>query len=343
MAALNFNSSWLGTPGPEREGLIMTKLSITAGLMMSLGALAGGVFIAGCAFDAEPEAGDLAAVPRVTQGGEDDIPVYIDFYDPIGYLDGINSGGAAFGWACDKDGSAASIEVHFWSQNGSTYFGKTVANQSSEAAVNTSCGGGAAHRFTFQLPVQASGVPVNAWGIDLTAGSSLLIGSPRTWIATDLLEPTDDAWVEQANPTATHGADSYLYVRSGSGGAAQRAYLKYDLSGIPGTIQSAHLLVRITPEMQSTSIHRVDHTSWTESTLSWNTASIASIGHQTYPSLDASGFDTLDVTYQVTLTPSASNPDFVTLGIAQEGTTAGFLLSKESSVHPRLLVAYTYP
>lgn len=323
---------------------------VSMGARASLLWIMGCVGVAGCAGEgpesallAEEQEGSAEVVP-LSSGGATEIP---DQYEPIGYLDAISNTGMATGWACDKDAPLVSIQVHFWSTNWSTYFGSVVANRGSESAVNTQCGGGTAHRFAFQLPISASTVPLNAWGIDVTSGIGLLIGSPKTWTYTNsvVLYPTDDSWSDEANPKLTHGAETEIHMRAAAPGVGrQHGYLRYDLSGIPGTIQDAFFYVYIgTVAIPALGIYRIDDTDWTEETLNWNNASMAPLGSQSYSNLGAHSFQTLDVTEQVLLTAALSDPDVVTLGLGQSGTTSAFIYSKEFSVQPRLGVTYTIP
>lgn len=94
-----------------------------------------------------------------------------DNLDPIGYLDGIDAAGHAFGWACDPDAPADSIAVEVMVRG---YTFTTNADLSSEAAVNSMCGGGSAHRFQLDLPASAANAVVYAYGIDIAEGRGRL-------------------------------------------------------------------------------------------------------------------------------------------------------------------------
>jgi hypothetical protein len=104
---------------------------------------------------------------------------------PRGFLDGVQNG-RAWGWACDPDNPAASIDVHLYvggpAGSGAQIYG-VKANKTHEDAVSAGCGGGAAHRFAFNIPnwQQRRGQPVYAYGIDLThePHNRLLNSAPR--------------------------------------------------------------------------------------------------------------------------------------------------------------------
>ncbi len=92
-----------------------------------------------------------------------------DINDPVGFLDGISPSGVATGWSCDQDFAAGSVQVDFYDEATWTYAGSVRANLSSEQAVNDWCGGGTAHRFSFQLPAWTQGRGrIHAFGLDYT-------------------------------------------------------------------------------------------------------------------------------------------------------------------------------
>ncbi|HVT02531.1 MAG TPA: Ig-like domain-containing protein [Thermoanaerobaculia bacterium] len=90
-----------------------------------------------------------------------------DTVDPIGYVDGIDGNGSAYGWTCDQDVPTKAVRVDFLDSATSTNYGFVRANLASEAAINSQCGG-TAHRFTFTLPPATSGRAIRAYAIDYT-------------------------------------------------------------------------------------------------------------------------------------------------------------------------------
>src|SRR5262249_39315979 len=96
-------------------------------------------------------------------------------YLPIGFLDGIDGSGCAWGWACDPDNHDWSIRVDFYA-DGSTFIQSGAADQGSEQEVNSLCGGGYYHRFRTCLPAWTQGHYVTAFGIDTVSGLSNLPG-----------------------------------------------------------------------------------------------------------------------------------------------------------------------
>jgi hypothetical protein len=120
----------------------------------------------------------------------DHLPVFAVFNStpdrsPTGSLDSV-SPQSITGWACDLDKPAAQIDVKLGTElNG---YLQVTANQTSEEAVNTLCGGGTAHRFSFDTTTLAPGTyAINAKGVNINSAGSvtnrspiLLPGSPKT-------------------------------------------------------------------------------------------------------------------------------------------------------------------
>lgn len=74
---------------------------------------------------------------------------------PIGYLDGVDSGIVAGGWACDTDTPNTPIEVHLYAdkpvgQNGSVFLGNYVAGNDRPDLTGL-CGGTTNHGFSISL------------------------------------------------------------------------------------------------------------------------------------------------------------------------------------------------
>jgi hypothetical protein len=91
-----------------------------------------------------------------------------DNYNPTaGYLEQISSSGVAQGWTCDWDLVTGRIQVDFYDPYGNKV-ASGWANSGSEAAINTECHGGTAHRFWVQLPSSSRGMSIRAYGLDYT-------------------------------------------------------------------------------------------------------------------------------------------------------------------------------
>ncbi|MEZ4287603.1 MAG: hypothetical protein R3A47_05565 [Polyangiales bacterium] len=88
---------------------------------------------------------------------------------PTGRVDKVYSNGTISGWACDRDHPTSSVQIRVWigKLEGNPDY-TFQANEQSEAAVNAACGGGTAHRFSYEVP---GGIdfdqPVHVLAVDL--------------------------------------------------------------------------------------------------------------------------------------------------------------------------------
>ena len=91
------------------------------------------------------------------------------------------------------------------------------------------------------------------------------------------ISPTDDTFVDNANPNQQFGDEFEIYIGNLSGGQVRRAYLKFDISSIPegATIVDAELVLTVSGESDcNISAHNVFDCSWNEDSITWDTAPI---------------------------------------------------------------------
>ncbi|MEA2566344.1 MAG: hypothetical protein QOD49_1521, partial [Actinomycetota bacterium] len=87
---------------------------------------------------------------------------------------------------------------------------------------------------------------------------------------TIVLTPVADSYTNSVNTTTNFGSATTVRVAGGvSGTAVLNSYLKFDLSGVVGTIQSATVSFTPTTTGGGFSIWRVADSSWAESTITW--------------------------------------------------------------------------
>lgn len=119
-------------------------------------------------------------------------PIY-QYHPPTGWVDGVDNQWI-WGWACDPDYPWESNRVDIWT-TGWQYLGSAEANGWSSAPINSACGGGYAHYFSFyhggSIP---SGTELMVWSIDLpyaTPGNDNrpLGGNSSTWDGTVFVMP----------------------------------------------------------------------------------------------------------------------------------------------------------
>jgi len=110
----------------------------------------------------------------------------------------------------------------------------------------------------------------SASSINLSATASVNSG-------TYYLTPLADAQVESGSPASNYGTGTNLYLQSAASGSYgnERAWLKFDLSGIPSgsTISAASLQLwnwKSTGASLNAEVHGGSDDSWTEGGLNWN-------------------------------------------------------------------------
>ena len=90
--------------------------------------------------------------------------------------------------------------------------------------------------------------------------------------ATITLNPVADAYVDSLSPSTNYGTSVSLRVGT-SLTTTDRSYLRFDLSGVAGTVQSASLkLYANSTQSVGYSVYGVPDTTWGESTINWSNA-----------------------------------------------------------------------
>lgn len=149
------------------------------------------------------------------------------------------------------------------------------------------------------------------------------------------LNPTDDAYVNQAHPDVINGAKTVLLIRNLSG-SKKYGYIKFSVTGVSGTVTSAKLKLKVeNTAINNTSVYVVT-SSWDEDTITWNNDDL-SWGSllETKTSLSANTWYEFDVSAEV------DDNGTYTLGLKTTDTT-GYKewYSKESAYDPVLEIIY---
>ena len=118
-------------------------------------------------------------------------------------------------------------------------------------------------------------------------------------MATTTLYPTHDTYVDSANPTTNYDSSANLRMSP-----SKRAWLKFDLSGIPAnsyiTSATLHMYMYIFSWDYSDlnyNLQRSANTSWDESTLTWNNAPNADVSPTTTATIYHAGGSTTSEYY----------------------------------------------
>ncbi len=151
-----------------------------------------------------------------------------------------------------------------------------------------------------------------------------------------VLTPTADASVRQAFPNNTYGTGPLLGVRYAiTTGDGQYSFLKFNVTGVSGTVTSAKLLLRTKTPLTELYLYRVD-SSWTETAITWNNMPLGSavelshrfnLATETWYDFDVTGFVAGNGIYAFGFAS------------ADTGTNLG-CYSRESSFAPTLQLIY---
>lgn len=148
------------------------------------------------------------------------------------------------------------------------------------------------------------------------AGSASCVTPPPPPPSTMLaLSPSADAYTVRNSPNTNFGTRSTLLVDRSP---EARAYFKFNVAGIGSkTVVSAMLrLYAVDPSEAGGRLHRVPSTSWTETTIRWNTqpayrsttiGSIGSVVSGTWYEIDVTSVVNVDGTYSFALESSSAN------------------------------------
>ncbi len=150
--------------------------------------------------------------------------------------------------------------------------------------------------------------------------------------ATTTSTATADAKVEEANPSANAGTSTALRVDGGSDPDVQ-TYLRFSVTGVSGTLQSAKLRLWATsPTANGPSVFTTSDT-WSETGITWsNKPALSGSGVGKVANIATSTWAEFDVT---SLVSGNGTYDFVLAGTSTDGVD---FQSRESTNDPQLVI-----
>lgn len=158
------------------------------------------------------------------------------------------------------------------------------------------------------------------------------------------LAATADAWVDDANPTTNHGLDPLLnWVNPG-----QRAYLRFDLGAVTGTLFHAKLSLKTPPDLaiNRADVYLVTNTTWGETSVTSATAPPFDGGLvNLIPGASRGTSLSLDVTNAVAAALASGPGARISLGLRLTvgGATPQQVISREGLDGPRLVLSRIDP
>lgn len=144
-----------------------------------------------------------------------------------------------------------------------------------------------------------------------------------------------DARVKESAPSTNYGSLAYLTV-DGAPDPIQESYLRFQVSGVSSTIQSAKLRVYVTTDgtANGPAVYLADNT-WTESAITWNTKPVLLNG----PS-DNKGALATNTWVEYDVTPLLNGNGIYSFALIADSTDGAQFSSREGLFPAQLIVTY---
>jgi PKD repeat protein len=232
---------------------------------------------------------------------------------PVGFTDTSTGNPTSWSWNFGDPGSGSANT-------------STLQNPS-----HTYNGGG-----TFTVTLTAT----NATGSDTSTQTGLIsVTSSETTLT---LNPIADSYVSSSNLTGNYGTLTTMKVREGDGSSTNpnyHTYLKFDVSGVSGTVSAVTLKLFVTDVSANTeSVFVVGDNSWTETAITYtNAPAITGNAVGTTKSAPVGAY------VSITLVPSSVTPGSspLTLALKSSATDSFIVSSREDAANkPQLVVTF---
>jgi PKD repeat protein len=210
--------------------------------------------------------------------------------------------------------------------------GSGSANTSTQKNPSHTYNGGGTYTVTLTA--------TNATGSDSETKTSLI--SVTSSEVTLTLNPIADSYVSTSNLTGNYGTQTTMKVREGDGSSANpnyRTYLKFDVSGVSGTVSAVTLRLFITDASANTeSVFVVADSGWTETAITYTNA----------PAISGSAVGTtksapIGAYVSISLVPTSVTPGSspLTLALKSSATDSFIVSSREDATNkPQLVVTF---
>jgi hypothetical protein len=222
---------------------------------------------------------------------------------------------------------ATSYDVYFGTVSGSLGFQGNQSNNIFDPGTLTD---GTTYYWRIDAVGPGGTVPGVEWSFTPNASSTTSI----------TFNPSDDSYVEDTNPDTNYGSSTKIELRTSiTGGITRNGYVKFNLTGITGTVTNATLRLYTSGSTVSggLSIYGVSDTSWTEGAITWNNC----------PPIDGALLDSVgsipaDTWGEFNVTSHISGDGTYSLGLIRGDKDSNRRVrSKEDVFPPELVVTYS--
>ncbi|MBD0282193.1 MAG: DNRLRE domain-containing protein [Thermoleophilaceae bacterium] len=157
---------------------------------------------------------------------------------------------------------------------------------------------------------------------------------PAAHAAVLTFAPAADSYVSETSPTTTHGSLSYMRAQASP---RRVSYLRFDLSGLTGSVQKATLRVhaRTSADSLGVDLHGVSSNLWTEGGLTYSNAPPIGASVHRSGGFSAGAWVSLDATQLV------QGGGLVSMAIGTVSSTRREFDTRESAYGPQLVVETT--
>jgi hypothetical protein len=224
---------------------------------------------------------------------------------------------------------------------GSNFVGASAVTFNSTAAASYVVDSGTQIRATVPSGATSGKIRVTTAAGTATSSGDFTVTTPPPPPTTLTFNPPDDAYVRSTNLSTNYGSARELRIRGGS--QTIRSYLKFEVSGVAGAIQSATLRLRVRDAgPDGGSVYAVSNNfagtsaPWFEDGLTWKNAPPLSGS-----ALDAAGAVTLNTWVELDVTPAVTGNGTFSFAVSGGSSDVVDYVSTEGANPPQLVVVFS--